>query len=867
MTEWAAVDAIRRYAEAHGETLGKYRDFNEAIKDHDSTFVVRWDNGHIVYFNANGSLAPPAEIQWLQHLTLLDLFYFTGSLSWIGKLSGVQLLWLQVLWDQLPETWASASTLTQVMLLYPENGTVRHIPEGLRGLPNLCEIAIRSALGTDPIELPDWDWTRDFPYLETLDLRHCKLKSIPYSLVRSGLPFETKNVPSNTKGILLRGATLEEGDLSLFEQPREVIEDYYRKHGKIKLIKECKVIFLGDGEAGKSSLIERILYDTFDVNKPPTDGVNISLWNPYKNGPDKDLRLRIMDFGGQEIMHSMHRCFLTSHTVYVVACASRNDGDIDREAARWLETVRTYAPDCPVILTLSKADLSERASVNEAVLRERNPNLVCVLRTSARYPEKGNGVRALVKTILAQVPGCMQTMNANADLLGLKQDLEDMKEDYIPSEQYQALCRKHHYEESRLQREHLDWFKALGVAYYYEETKGDFNANRVLKSLRVLNPAWLTNGIYRLILRTPDQGADSGFLDHQLIEDTLKAADPRDINPQKLYTPEEVGYILYVMRMFEISHYMGGGKEMIPMMMVKTPPKRWEDFPRTDALHLRWEAAYLPNNLVHKLMIRQYDDLDKTCVWRTGGWFRRGDAQALASMDEKGLDLYVTAEQDRRIYMEILRGKIQTILGDLNIQAEEVICCQKNGREGRISYQFAMEQYSWGMERIAVPNYGRVAFWELMGEFYLHPQKEVETYMENKSIFHIQNANIVQADRVNLRDIVAGAASADWSDPAAAEKIAGALGKKETLDQKTLEKLVPALRAVADNPQVNFGVRQKLDTILKSVEGQPEQTVWEKLRPFLSDGSNLTNILAHVVKAAGSLAPFFAGLAAAGVVG
>lgn len=869
MTEREAVDAIRRYAGAHGCTAAEYNDYMKAEGDSSNTFVIQWKDKRVDYFKAGGFLAPPDEIKWLKYITYLRCDNFHGELSWLGKPAGCVNLRLTVSQKPLPKIWSCAPTLTSIDLIYTEDEAIRRIPEELRELSALHRITIRT-YGTYAIELPDWDWMRDFPHLETIDLQGCKLKSIPYSLVQAGLSFVTRESDSDAKGILLHNVKLDEGSLSLFNSPQTVIEEYYRysQSETKKLIRECKVIFLGDGEAGKSSLIERILYDTFDPCKRATDGIHISPWNPYKDGPKQDIRLRIMDFGGQAIMHSMHRCFLTSHTVYVVVCASRRDGSLEREAVRWLETVRTFAPDCPVILTLSKADVFGKAAVNEAYMKERNPNLTAVLRTSAAEPEIGHGVQTLVNTILDIVPGCMQAMTHNADLMGLKQDLENMKDNYITSEQYQALCERHHYEDPGKQWELLDWFRSLGVAYFYKDTQGNLHANQALNSLQVLNPKWLTNGIYRLILRTPEQGPDSGFLDHKLIENTLMASDPRDAAPETTYKPKETGYILYVMRKFEISHYMGGGREMIPMLMNVTPPEKQKSFPTENALHLRWTATYLPNNLVHRLMIRKYNDLDQSCVWRTGGWFHRDEFDALASMSETALDLYVSAEHDRRVYMEELRSEVRRILSDLNIRADEVICCRIDGEEGEIPYEDVIQQYHDGMPKIYIHGIHKyIEPWTLLEGTYLNPRKEVEEHMKNESQFHIQNfhGNIIQGDRVDAHGFTANSAAPtgapDFSDPKVAEAVAKAIQETPSVDTEIIKKLKKALETTAENEKVPFPVRHKLQTVLKSVEGEPEESVWEKIRPFLGDAVNLTKILTFLTGAASGLGTFFAGLA------
>ena len=167
------------------------------------------------------------------------------------------------------------------------------------------------------------------------------------------------------------------------------------------------MIFLGDGAAGKSTLIDRIIKDEFEENTQATDGIRTCRWFTAVDG--ENLALRILDFGGQEIMHAMHRCFLTAHTVYVVVCEIRNDSDIDREAARWLENVKAFAPTCPVLLALNKADQNNNVSVNERSLREINPALRCVIKTSAKWPRE-QGVSELIKAIQNEVPACISNL-------------------------------------------------------------------------------------------------------------------------------------------------------------------------------------------------------------------------------------------------------------------------------------------------------------------------------------------------------------------------------------------------------------------------------------------------------------------------
>ena len=58
------------------------------------------------------------------------------------------------------------------------------------------------------------------------------------------------------RGIDLSYTKLLNMEMSLFERPLSFIQEFYKDS---KYVNECKIIFLGDGDAGKTSIIERIV--------------------------------------------------------------------------------------------------------------------------------------------------------------------------------------------------------------------------------------------------------------------------------------------------------------------------------------------------------------------------------------------------------------------------------------------------------------------------------------------------------------------------------------------------------------------------------------------------------------------------------
>ncbi len=63
-------------------------------------------------------------------------------------------------------------------------------------------------------------------------------------------------------------------------------------------LNEAKVI----GGVGKTSLVNRLLYNTYNDAESKTEGINVEKWQVAIN--NQQIRLNIWDFGGQEIMHA-----------------------------------------------------------------------------------------------------------------------------------------------------------------------------------------------------------------------------------------------------------------------------------------------------------------------------------------------------------------------------------------------------------------------------------------------------------------------------------------------------------------------------------------------------------------------------------
>jgi GTPase SAR1 family protein len=129
-----------------------------------------------------------------------------------------------------------------------------------------------------------------------------------------------------------------------------------------KELKRVRAIFIGHGEAGKTSLI-RALHgeDVIQGKEPMTQGIAIKdaalstnkmeeeagVFTSVTDYKDDDLTVHFWDFGGQVMAHATHQFFLRSKCLYVVVLAGRAERNPNEEAEYWLEHVRAFGDNAP----------------------------------------------------------------------------------------------------------------------------------------------------------------------------------------------------------------------------------------------------------------------------------------------------------------------------------------------------------------------------------------------------------------------------------------------------------------------------------------------------------------------------------------
>ncbi|MCI8326693.1 MAG: GTP-binding protein [Lachnospiraceae bacterium] len=602
---------------------------------------------------------------WICEFTELKGLY-------LGRTKGIQ---------RLPE---EIGNLKKLEKLYLDGTSLTRLPDSFGELKNLKKFSIKNT------KIRKFPKLSPFSNLTRCDLGKMTLERIPVEFANTFGEISTQEEYSEN-GLSLYQTKLLCQPISLFEQKRELIDAYYEEE-KIHL-NETKVVFLGDGEAGKSHIIERMKQQGEKISQfceQATPGIKIS--QEHYQIESEEVCLQIWDFGGQEIMHSMHRFFLTDRTLYVIVLNSR-DNTQDERAKYWLNNIKSFANGCPVILVLNKMDQNPSASLNERLLMNDYPQIVTTLKMSALEDEKRK-FHELTEQILSTVKEFdSYAMEFPVSWSRVKNILSGMRGNYIKDKEYRSICEENGVKNTRIQNWLLDWFHDLGVSFNYRKK------DELLGAYMVLKPQWITNAIYIILFNGSDEAKNGMILIHKIVE--LLKNPPRSVEKIQ-YDIEEMPYILGVMRRFEISYQIDEQTEFIPMMCDKNQYRDVEEFFEEESLEYFMEYEYLPNNVLHKLMIKMRDDLAMEKVWLTGMILSSFDGRvsALVRMHDKKIEIFIKssdiAVNPPKEYLAEIRRNLLRINQDLNLEARDMIVYKMGGSKDEIEYEDLIIRLSSG---------------------------------------------------------------------------------------------------------------------------------------------------------------------------
>jgi len=166
-------------------------------------------------------------------------------------------------------------------------------------------------------------------------------------------------------------------------------------------LKKFKLVFLGEQSVGKTSLITRFMYDSFDSTYQATIGIDFLSKTMYLE--DRTVRLQIWDTAGQERFRSLIPSYIRDSSAAVVVYDISNTNSF-AQVDRWIEDVRAErGSDVIIILVGNKTDLTDQRRVSMEQGERRAKELgVLFIESSAKT---GHNVKQLFRRVAAALPG------------------------------------------------------------------------------------------------------------------------------------------------------------------------------------------------------------------------------------------------------------------------------------------------------------------------------------------------------------------------------------------------------------------------------------------------------------------------------
>ncbi|KAF9792177.1 ras-domain-containing protein [Thelephora terrestris] len=183
-------------------------------------------------------------------------------------------------------------------------------------------------------------------------------------------------------------------------------------------LKRSKIVLLGDQSVGKTSLITRFMYDTFDNTYQATIGIDFLSKAMYLE--DRTVRLQLWDTAGQERYRSLIPSYIRDCSVAIVVFDITNRASFI-STSKWIDDVRSErGNDVIVVLVGNKADLADKRQVTleEANAKAAELNIM-FMETSAKA---GHNVKSLFKKIAMSLVG-MEKDNETAEQQNTKIDV------------------------------------------------------------------------------------------------------------------------------------------------------------------------------------------------------------------------------------------------------------------------------------------------------------------------------------------------------------------------------------------------------------------------------------------------------------
>lgn len=431
-------------------------------------------------------------------------------------------------------------------------------------------------------------------------------------------------------------------------------------------LNEIKLLIVGEGRVGKTTLMKRLTKPDYKFkSETTTEGVFINNWiipaNELNN--NKDFRINVWDFGGQEIYHSTHQFFLTKRSIYLLVTESRKE-DKHEDFYYWLNTIKILGDESPVLLILNKCDqISKEIAFKD--YKKIFPKLIDYLKVGCKSKENRT-----IENLKNRIKDLLQ----NKDLLphignplpkvwvDIRNEIEyftDKGKDFISLDDYLEICLKYGMNEERALFL-SDYFHDIGVFLHFKD-------DLVLRETIFLNHEYVTKGVYSILDSTIVTKNKGVFTTNDLLK----------IWSDIKYRNKRAELLALMMNnKFELCFQLHSDSYLAPQLL----PVDEKDFKfdkMNSLLHFEYQYTFMPKGLLTRFIVKRSVDILDDLYWRYGVVLKYNDTKAKIVEDFFNRKVIIQISgNDKKEFLIIIRKTFEEIHSSFNnLEVEEMLPC------------------------------------------------------------------------------------------------------------------------------------------------------------------------------------------------
>jgi len=443
--------------------------------------------------------------KWLRQLMQLQSLDFSGNPiselpEWLGQLKQLQSLAIPSYNQLILPEWLEQ--LTQLQSLSISGYYLTTLPEWLGKFTQLQSLNLSSNALT---ALPEWleqltqlqslnlgnneltalpEWLGQLTQLQSLNLVYNKLTDLPTSLAKLEHLYDYEPI--------LNRNPLNPELAEAYKQGLGALKLYLRlKVGPQVILNESKLILVGEGEVGKTCLMDALLGRPWKEHDA-THGIEIK---PIKvTDPDnkKEITLNGWDFGGQRVYRPTHQLFFSAPAVYLVIWKPR-EGPQQGFVKEWINLIKHREPDAKILVVATHGGPQQRQpDIDRQELMDLfgKDTVLGFHYVESKPNEQGKrrGIEEL-KQAIARVAVTLPEVGRSVPKRWqeTREALEQIHQPYVPLDEVMGLCKQRGMddEEARL---FITVSHRLGHLIHYEH-------DPALQDIVVLKPDWLATAI------------------------------------------------------------------------------------------------------------------------------------------------------------------------------------------------------------------------------------------------------------------------------------------------------------------------------------------------------------------------------------